>query len=69
MAGMAITVGADTRAFDQGMKAALNIGAQTAAQIGAKWAATATGIDRVMAQTARNVGANFGREEIGRAHV
>ena len=62
MAGMAITVGADTRAFDAGMKTALNVGAQTAAQIGAKWAATATGIDRVMAQTARNVGANFGRE-------
>lgn len=66
MNGMAITVGADTSAFDQGMKTALNIGAQTAAQIGAKWAATATGIDRAMAQTARNVGANFGREVASR---
>lgn len=62
MAGMAIKVGADTRPFEAGMKAAVSVGAQTAAQIGAKWAATATGIDRAMAQTARNVGVTFGRE-------
>lgn len=62
MSGFAIKIGADTRPLEQGLKAALGVATQTAAQIGTRYAAAATGIDKVFAQTARNVGLTFGRE-------
>lgn len=62
MPGLAIAVGGDVRPFEQAMKSALTIGAQTAAQIGARYAAAAAGIDKAFASTARNVGVTFGRE-------
>ncbi len=43
------------------MKAALGIATQTAASIGARYAAAATGIDKAFSQTARNVGTQFGK--------
>lgn len=61
MSGFAVTVGADTRPFEQGMKAALGVATQTAATIGAKYVAAAGGIDKAFAQTARNVGVSFGK--------
>jgi hypothetical protein len=65
MPGLAIAVGGDVRPFEQAMKTALTIGAQTAAQIGARYAAAAAGIDKAFASTARNVGVTFGREMAG----
>lgn len=62
MTGFAIKVGADTKPFEQGMKAALTVAGQTAAQIGARYAVAATGIDKAFSATARNLGVTFGRE-------